>query len=48
MAVFLCQYGIWEAKTETLLWAWNIAQRLSIKCERPFFAQGLGCIQQRS
>ena len=29
---FHCQYDIWEAKTETRLWAWNMAQRLSVKC----------------
>ena len=44
---FLYQYDIWEAKIETIPWAWNIAQRI-LKCERPIFAQGLGCIQQRS
>ena len=45
--VFRCQYDIWEAKTETWLWAWNMAQRLSMKQGRPIFAQSSGCIQQR-
>ena len=42
---FRYQYDIWEVKIKTRLWAWNIAQRLSVKCERPIFAQSLGCIQ---
>ena len=34
---FRCPHDIWEVKTETQLWAWNMAQRLSAKCERPIF-----------
>ena len=30
-----CPHGIWEVKTKTRLWAWNMGQRLSMKCERP-------------
>ena len=45
--VFVCRlYDIWKAKTKTQLWAWNMAQRLSVKCEKSIFAQSPSCIQQ--
>jgi len=37
VAFFHCEHNIWEAKTEIPFWAYDMAQKLSVKCEKPHF-----------